>query len=109
MGQGLDNDIETLEPHSNIDDNRKHEKEGDIRAKRLTPESQRSHTVAESHDPEGKRILTKRPKPELRALKGIITEPCDVELSNIGVGNNAARYHDELTHRVKMVGSNQAL
>ena len=108
-GERLEDNVETLEPHSDIDEDRKNEEERDVCPKGLNPKELREDTVTERHSPESYPELSERSEPELESLELIVAEPRGVKLSCVRVRNYTGGNKNQLAHRIEVEQRDQSL
>ena len=79
----LEDDVKSLEPHSDVNKDRQNEEERYVHSELPEPEKLREDTVTERHSPECYPELTERTEPKLEPLKRIVAKPRGVKLSNV--------------------------
>ncbi len=93
--QGRNDDDESFEPHTDVDEHRGDPQQHDVGAQLLDPEELRHDDVAGDHDPIGPRVGAEGPVEEGEALVGVAAVPGHEELGRVGeADHHAGREHD---------------
>src|SRR5690554_3534683 len=117
--RGHDDDV-ALEPHTDVDEDRRDEHERHVRAELLRPEELRRDHVAADHRPIGPierapvAVMVGRSEAEAvmeedPALVGVTRIPGDEELHRIGVSDHETRREHELIHELEVLHGGDVL
>lgn len=93
-----DRDHETLEPHSDVNEDRNHKHHWNRATESFEPEELRNHNVARNHDPVRPPVRTKRAVCERVDFVWVTRIPSDEELRSVGITNQETGRHDDLVH-----------
>ena len=107
--QGCGDNHKPLEPHSDVNNERKEKHERNAGAQFLEPEALRRNHVTRKHRPVRPGIRPERAVVEGELLVHIAAVPRHKKFHRVGVADNAARDEHNFVHHFQVIHRNEVL
>ena len=103
------NDHKAFKPHADVDEDRNHKHERNVRPQLLEPEKLRGNYVAGKHRPVSPPVGAEGAVDEGKQFIWVAGIPGDKEFSPVGIPNDGSGHQHDFVHVFEMLDRNQVL